>query len=196
MTQNRRFRAVLAAAAVLGVGAVGTLALWSDSETLFGQFRSVAFTVESAPAPGAEFVEHESPGEALPLDFEFPVEGLNEETPVDAEVWFRMASETGGVVQVLEPTVEQNDLAGHIDVLVTEGACGESGAVLQQGLLETLVDAPEPLTLSAGTAIGPGPVQGICVEAQLRNKASLPAGNYSTGQVEWEFVVTEEVGAG
>lgn len=192
MAQNRRIRAVLATAAVLGVGAVGTLALWSDSEVIFGQFRSVAFTVESAPAPGAEFVEHESPGEALPLNFELPADGLSEETPVDAEIWFRMASETGGEVRVLKPAVEQSDLAGYIDVRVSKGACGTPGDVLQQGLLESLVDAPEPLILPAGTATGPGPAQGFCIESRLRDTTSLPAGHYSTGQVEWEFVVTEK----
>lgn len=188
----RRTRAVLAAVAVLGVGAVGTLALWSDSEILFGQFRSLAFTVESAPAPEAEFVEHESPGEALPLNFEFPAEGLSGETPVDAEIWFRMASEATGSLRVLAPTVESDELAGYVDILVSEGACGTSGTVLQQGLLETLVEASEPLVLPAGTADEPGPAQGICIEAKLRDTTSLSAGHHSTGQVEWEFMVTEE----
>lgn len=194
MVQSRGIRVLPAAAAVLGLGAVGTLALWSDSEIMSGQFRSVAFIVESAPAPDAGFAAHESPAEALPLNFDLPADGLNGETPVDAEIWFRMASATTGSLRVLAPTVENSELAGYIDILVSEGACGTSGKVLQQGRLDTLIDAPEPLTLPAGTAAAPGAAQGICIESRLGDTTSLPAGHHSTGRVEWEFLVTEEAG--
>lgn len=193
MTQSRRLRAVLASTAVLGLGAVATLALWSDSEVIFGEFTSAGFTVESAPAPTATFEEHDSRDGAVVLNFDLPFGGLVPGEPVEAEVWFRMATATSGEVQVLAPVVERADLNDHVDIEVSTGACPVGGQELQSGSLGELVPATETLKLPPAGGNGPGIAQGLCIGATLRDTSDLPAGNYSTGTIEWSFAVTERV---
>lgn len=191
MTQRRRLRAILASAAVLGLGAVATLALWSDSEFIFGDFTSTGFTVESAPSSTATFEEHDSRDGAVMLNFDLPFGGLVPGEPVETELWFRMATATSGEVQVLAPVVERADLNGHVDISVSTGACSVGGQVVQSGLLGELAPATETLKLPPGDGAGPGITQALCIEATLRDISALPAGNYSTGALEWSFAVTE-----
>lgn len=189
----RRYRATLAGLAVLGLGAAGTLALWSDSEFAFAPFSALGFAVESATAATGPFNNHSSTDDAAVLDFPFPQEGLRVGEPVETEFWLRMASGGDGTVQVLSPEVEQSDLAGLIDVAVTQAACGSPGPVLQQGTLDTLGDATETFTLPGETDGEPGQPQPVCITATLDDVTGLRAGDHSTGQVVWEFLVTEEV---
>lgn len=194
MAQKRHLRAVLASAVVLGLGAVTTLALWSDSDTIFGTFTSTGFAVESATAPDGQFREQSGSGvqgDAVVLNFGIPFGGLEPGVPVQSELWFRMATATSGEVQVLTPMVEQTDLNEYLDIEVTTGACPVEGQVLQSGALGQLAPSVQTLKLPPGDESGPGAAQALCIEATLRDTADLGAGNYSTGVVEWAFHVTE-----
>lgn len=193
MTQSRRLRAVLASTAVLGLGAVATLALWSDSELFFGDFTSAGFVVESAPALDMAFEEHDSSADAAVLSFDLPFEGLVSGEPVETELWFRMATATSGEVQMLAPVVERAELNDYVDIEVTTGACSVGGQVLQSGSLGDVAPSPQTLLLPPGDGVGPGIAQALCVGATLRDTSDLPAGHYSTGRVEWSFAVTERV---
>lgn len=196
MAQKRQLRAVLASAVVLGLGAVTTLALWSDSDTIFGTFTSTGFAVESATAPNGEFREQDGSGgtgEAVVLNFGIPFGGLTPGEPVETELWFRMATATSGEVRVLAPTVEQADLNEYLDIEVATGACSLHGQVLQSGALGQLTPSVQTLKLPPGDESGPGAVQALCIEATLRDTTDLGVGNYSTGAVEWNFHVTERV---
>lgn len=196
MAQKRQLRAVLASAVVLGFGAVTTLALWSDSDTIFGTFTSTGFTVESASAADGEFREQSGSGgadDAVTLNFGIPFGGLVPGEPVETELWFRMATATSGEVQVLAPTVEQRDLNEYLDIEVATGACSIHGQVLQSGVLGELTPSTQTLKLPPGDDSGSGAAQAVCIEATLLDTADLGVGNYSTGAVEWNFHVTERV---
>lgn len=188
-----RGRAVLAGAAVLGLGTAVTLAVWSDSEFLSAPFWSPAFQVESATTPEEAYSPHDSADDEVALEFDFPAGELEEGRPVSAEFWLRMASESTGTVSVLAPTVENEDLNGLINVAVAEGSCDSQREVLQEGLLEELADAPGAFHLPAGVAREPGLAQAVCITATLNDISELPPGEHSTGRVGWEFRVTEEV---
>lgn len=189
---SRRNRAVLAGMAVIGLGAVGTLALWADSEFVIAPFGAVGFQVESATAESGPYESHDTADSEATLEFNFPAGGLVEGEPVSAEFWLRMVSESTGSVTVSAPTVENDDLNGLIDVTVAEGSCDSAGQVLQEGNLEELAAAPEVIQLPAGAAGGPGPAQAVCVTATLNDISELPVGEHSTGRVGWEFHVAEE----
>lgn len=191
---SRRARAVIAGAAVLGLGAAGTLAVWVDSEFLTATFTSQAgFWVESAAAEDGPYSSHGSESEAAQLNFDFPAGGLEVGEPVSAEFWLRMASETTGIVSVAAPEMEFGELDGRIEVTVTQGGCTGTvpGRELQSGTLEELSPAPEAFTLPAGVGENPGRAQPVCITATLNSLEGLPAGEYSTGQVTWEFLVAE-----
>lgn len=68
MTTSRKVRAIAAGGAVLGLGAVVTLAAWSDSEFAEGIFGTGTFGIEASTADG-EYGEHATEGEALQLAF-------------------------------------------------------------------------------------------------------------------------------
>lgn len=68
MTTSRKVRAIAAGGAVLGLGAVVTLAAWSDSEFAEGIFGTGTFGIEASTADG-EYGEHATESEALQLAF-------------------------------------------------------------------------------------------------------------------------------
>lgn len=189
---SRRIRAVLAGVAVIGLGAVGTLALWADSEFVIAPFGAVGFQVESATAESGPYESHEAAANEATLGFNFPAGGIVEGEPVSAEFWLRMVSESTGSVNVSAPTVENEDLNGLIDVTVAEGSCDSAGQVLQEGILDELAVFPEAFQLPAGAEGEPGPAQAVCITVTLNDISELPVGEHSTGRVGWEFHVTEE----
>lgn len=193
----RRVRAVLAVAAVLGLGTVATLALWTDSEFAVAPFGATGFQAESATAAAGPYESHDSAGEAAALEFDLPASELEPGQSTASEFWLRMASGSAGSagsVNVQAPTVERDDLTGRIDVTVAQGACATPGEVLQAGLLEELADAPDAFVLPAGSGDQPGEARPVCITATVNEISDLPAGEYSTGRVGWEFVVTEQEG--
>lgn len=197
---SRRVRAVIAAAAILGFGTVATLALWTDSEFAYGFFRTQSFGVESAPTPNeSEFDSHDSVDGAVSLDFGVNGSRLTEGQPVSDEMWLRMSGEASGDVQLFAPTISPpvtNDLSPYVDVRVSLGACGTDGEVLQYGRLSELsrADPAQTFRLEGGTESSSGSPQAICIDAELAHIAGLPAGEYSTGTILWEFVITEGTG--
>lgn len=190
----RRSRALLAGATVLGLGSVGTLALWTDVEFGSAIFHGMArFRVEAATNVSGPWEPYGSVGEAATLAFDFPAGGLVEGEPVRTEFWLRMDTEVPGNVRILAPTVEESQLDGRITVAVTQGSCVDPGMELQQGLLEELTDADllGTFDLPGGVDGQPGQAQAVCITATLGDISDLPPGEYSTGRVLWEFVVTE-----
>lgn len=190
-SSTHRRRAVLAGAAVLGLGAVTTLAFWTDSEFLTARFGASGFQVQSATASEGPYSSHDSAGDAAELQFDFPTGELQVGQSTSAEFWLRMTSESAGAVHVLAPTVEREDLDGLVGVRVSQGSCEAPDEVLQEGLLEELEDAPAAFLIPAATELNPGLAQPVCITATLNDISGLPAGEHSTGRVAWEFLVTE-----
>lgn len=72
-TRRRKLQAMLAGGAVLGVGAIMTLAAWNDSEFAEGIFGAGSFNLEGAPAAeptDADYIDHDTAGGAATLAFE------------------------------------------------------------------------------------------------------------------------------
>lgn len=192
---RRRIRALLAGAAVLGLGSLGTLALWTDTEFFNAAFNALArFRVEAATSSAGPWAPHGSVGDAATLTFELSGQGLVENEPVSAEFWLRMNTEAAASVQILAPTVEDGELNDYITVSIDSGTCSAPVAELQEGLLGELIHA-EPVAafdLPGGQNDQPGTAQPVCITATLGDTSDLPAGEYSTSHVFWEFLVTEK----
>ena len=188
----KRTRALLAGATVLGIGAAGTLAVWSDAEFASGFFSfTPRLVAEGSSSQAGPFASHESAGDAAELSFDFPADGLQLGEAVEAEYWLRMVTDAPASATITAPDVENERLSSNIDVTVTDGACGQSGTALQSGRLGELQEATA-FTLPAGTPDGPGAAQPVCITAELVDTDGLEHGEpYSTGSVNWNFVLTE-----
>lgn len=187
-TMNRPVRAILASGAVLGLGAVVTLAWFSDSEFADATFGSSSFVVHSAPTAEGPWQSH--PAED-PLEISLP-QGesgvLTQGVPVQNDVWLRIDGSTEGALSVSAPQVENpGNLSDNIHVTLSAGECGAPSAeVLQDGALSGLADVEQAMTLSAGVA------QAVCIQAELSDDVTVDAGE-STGEVRWVFRIDEEV---
>lgn len=69
--RSRRFRAVLAAGVVLGVGATATLAAWNDPEHTTATFTSGSFGIEGS-VNGVSYVDYTVSGTPATLSFQLP----------------------------------------------------------------------------------------------------------------------------
>lgn len=190
-TTSRPLKAILASGAVLGVGAVATLAWFSDSEFADATFGASSFAVESAPVAEGPWRSHPA---SDPLEISLP-QGesgmLTAGVPAQGEIWLRTSGPGAGVVSVAVPQVENpGALSDAVHVTVTSGPCGMPDAVvLQEGALTGptgLVEAEQAVTLD------PGVEQAVCIEAELSEDAVVVTGD-STGEVRWVFRIDEEV---
>lgn len=186
--RTRPVRAVLASCAVLGLGAVATLAWFSDSEFAAATFGSSSFEVQSAAAPEGPWQSHPA-GDPLTVPFPDSSGGaLTVGVPVQADVWLRVDAGTTGVVTVGAPQIENPGvLAENIHATVSEGACGTpEAAVLQDGPLADLTAAEQAFTIDSATP------HALCLEAELGSITGVASGE-STGAVTWVLRVDEQV---
>lgn len=189
--RSRRLRALAAGAAVVGLGAAGTLAAWSDTEFV-GALVSARgdFVVESSTAPTGPFESHRTATAALPLDL--AGDSLRPGDSAQAEIWIRMRSDSTGGLSVKAPITADYELHDYLIVEVADAACGAGGELLQSGALGSLAAAPDALTLPAGTDGKPGEAQALCVTVTVAETVTqLGPGTYSTGSLVWEFPVVE-----
>ena len=189
-----RARAVLAGGAALGLGAVGTLAYWSDSEFSTGLFHAVPnFEVQGSTSGSGPFETHSAVSSSAPLSFSLPTGELALNQPIEATYWLRMAHGTTGSVSVKAPTVERADLSDRIEISVDQRECGVGGgAQLQSGRLGALTDVADAFTLPAGVDGAAGAAVPVCITATLADVSGLEPGHaFSTGKVDWTFTVTE-----
>ncbi|MFD5868261.1 SipW-dependent-type signal peptide-containing protein [Corynebacterium sp. NPDC060344] len=109
-TNSRKIRAFAAGGAVLGLGAIMTLAAWSDSEFATGTFGTQNFGIEASKTSATEeFADHATAGDALVLTADLAEAGTMEpgdtitidywirniEDAADSKVTFANQSETG-----------------------------------------------------------------------------------------------------
>lgn len=198
---SRKLTAVLAGAAVLGVGAVATLATWNDSEWVNGLFETSSFEVEQnvvAPFDGADdWVNAETnPGQLV--EFSLEAGALTPGDTVYGAVALRTAADSDAADLTLqgavaaEGTTPDDALWQALDVRVTTSdtpiTCDadgiDAGTEVASGKLATVAASATSQALAADS----GSVQYYCFAI------SLPADLAGTTDVQglsanpaWEF---------
>lgn len=178
-TTSKKIRAIAAGGAVLGLGAVITLAAWSDSEFAGGTFASGNFGIEAA-IDGTTFANHSDEAGALSLTADatefspgetqaFPYQIRKIADSVDTRVLYESApvTSTGELVPSLD-----------VNVLQTEGTeCTPTttGTELAPGATFDLTDSSTQ--------------QNLCVQVTLAEAFDNPESQ--TADFVWEFSATE-----
>lgn len=182
---TRRGKALAASGAVIGLGAMTTLAAWSDAEWTVGSFLTGGFQAQASDTS-----DFQNPTEDL--NFSFTGEKIQPDLPVTATHWLRVKEGNGATVTLGRPQFNNNDsneIADRFTATVEKGACGATEGVLQQGKLTAISnDVTDALTLAAS-----GEAQAFCftVELPKENIHDLPPGDYTSGKVTWPVTVTE-----
>ncbi|GAA1802536.1 SipW-dependent-type signal peptide-containing protein [Nesterenkonia flava] len=156
--RRRKIQAVLAAGAVLGIGAAVTLANWSDSVFTQGQFGSSAFGLEGSASGAAEsFTSHEDATDAVSLPFDAADMAPN--STVYAPYWVRLTAESTvpgviageGGISIESPAGNPNtgNLGYTVYALDSDGACDTSGVAGATAIASAN-------TFASGPASGPG----------------------------------------
>ena len=193
--RGRRIKAILAGGLVFGVGAVGTVAAWTDSETADGSFNAGTFDIElsidgqwtstnemtfdTAPMfPGSKvyapvFVRT-SPDTTIGGDLTVKGNGIGSPNAMANALVYRAVTRT-----ITPEEVEGFTCAsGSFSASATYAFGGASGAV---GLKFPITSANEPTLEAVG-----GSVQAYCFEVSLPNDASSDAQGLSASHT-WTF---------
>ena len=193
--RGRRIKAILAGGLVFGVGAVGTVAAWTDSETADGSFNAGTFDIElsingewtstnemtfdTAPMfPGSKvyapvFVRT-SPDTTIGGDLTVKGNGIGSPNAMANALVYRAVTRT-----ITPEEVEGFTCAsGSFSASATYAFGGASGTV---GLKFPITSANEPTLEAVG-----GSVQAYCFEVSLPNDASSDAQGLSASHT-WTF---------
>lgn len=140
--KRRRVRAILAGGAVLGVGAVVTMAAWSDSEFVSGVFASGTFDLVGS-TNGTEFIDHADSSSAAGLSFTMNPENLS----------------PGDVITAPFSVALKEGTSYGADVLLTSASMANELTGVTYGILQTTGFGCDDLTgatslVPAGTALG------------------------------------------
>ncbi|MFD5868260.1 hypothetical protein ACFWGD_06565 [Corynebacterium sp. NPDC060344] len=201
MTRFTRIRAVLAGGSVLGLGAIATLALWSDSEFATASLAASPgdFVVEGRAHGTESWVSHPDATVAAQLNFG-PDAGTKLSTGEVISAMYELrlgATSNNDGTAVLNAPAFANldaDVAKRIQLTVRHGDC-LNGTTIQQGTLDAVTTNQHAIPLTAGAdASTPGAPQTVCFTARLAEGANTEGltGTASTNGINWHFTVTEE----
>lgn len=177
-TTSKKIRAIAAGGAVLGLGAVITLAAWSDSEFAEGIFASGTFGIEAA-TDGTTFGDHSDEAGALTLTADatefspgetqaFPYQIRKIADSVDTRVLYESApTTTGELVNFLDVTVLQTE--------AIECTPDTTGTELAPGATFDLTETADQ--------------QNLCLQVTLDETFDNPASQ--DANFVWEFSATE-----
>lgn len=200
---RRKITAVVAGAAVLGVGAVATLATWNDSEWVNGLFETSSFEVQqntTAAVDEAAWIDEETnPGGTL--EFSVNATSLTPGDAVYAPVALRTVEGSDAAIVTLQGavpaagTTADDELWQALDVRVTTSvdpltcdATGiEAGTEIASGDLASVVAS----TITQDLAADQGSTQHYCFELSL--PADLAGSETLQGlsaNPAWEFAAT------
>ena len=182
---------------MLGVGATGTLAAWTDDEYARSTFTAGTFGIEgSATSATTGFADQATAASAAVLTFTAPPTAMSPGTTTYASFWVRSKNPSvAGTVQVLTPTfgAASTGLQAHLTyavrLLTTAQACGASAFSTPLGA--TVVAAATPLTTTLATT----PVALAANQTQTHHycfAVTLPSGATNTAQglvavPTWQF---------
>jgi len=189
--KRRRVRAILAGGAVLGVGAVVTMAAWSDSEFVSGAFASGTFNLVG-DATGEGFSDHADSSSAAELAFSITAEKLTPGDLVTAPFAVALDEGTTYNADVILSSVgvsDLNDVTYEI-IQTTDFGCDEATTGTP------LVPANTPLgTVPAGTDFDlTAPVGETLSQVNLCFKvaAGTELNQGASGDITWEFAAQSQ----
>lgn len=183
-TRSKKIRAIAAGGAVLGLGAVITLAAWSDSEFAQGQFASGTFGIQAA-TDGEAFSEHSDEAGALELTPAALAMSPGETVAYPYQI--RLVDNSA------DATVEYvGNTRGADDALTAEDL---SVNVLQ--IADTTCDentTGTPLAESGAFALTEtSPQQNLCIQVTLDPEYDTLAPE--SAEIMWQFTATETTAA-
>ncbi|WP_344880483.1 SipW-dependent-type signal peptide-containing protein [Zhihengliuella alba] len=193
---TRKARAIMAGGLVLGVGAVVTLAAWTDSEFAEGLFTAGSYNLEGSD-DGTTYADQDTAGTALDLTFSGLFANLTADTTVHAAYWLRLdaATTTDGTLTpagvTATDTVTGTANAGAISyeiIQVTAGDCElgtATGTVVASGTTLNAQEVANSVDLVANAAGTPGTAVPLCVSVTTGPEGTfLEGGNTSA---VWQF---------
>lgn len=193
--RSRRIKAVLAGGTVLGIGAVFTLAAWSDDVWAGAQFSAGTFSVQSSPSgePGT-FLDYSTEQDSLPLDFQVDTENLGPGDTVAAPMVIRIAAGSSYDATVtLDTAASSGENAAHFTYgLSTVDAAAdcttaETGTELVPSDTSMTSIAGDPtFSLDRGTESTPGPEIALC----FRVTAGEELIQGESASALWQFVAS------
>lgn len=157
---SKKAKALLAGGLVLGVGAVVTLASWTDQEWASASFSSGEFVLESS-TNGTDFTSHESVDESAQLQFDVPTAtNLSPGQKLATPFALRLNEDTtrDAVVTTSEPTGNDIGLKYDVELVNSVEACNTTPAATNE--------RADEFHLSAGGGTSPGTAQILCFHVE------------------------------
>lgn len=203
--RSRKRRALLVGGAVLGIGATGTLAAWTDDVWVLSSFTTSPFNVEAAVNPSGDVWREldESPGGGLsfrltPADND-PVSPLLPADSVYAPLNLRVErGETGGQVSLSAPPSGNGAFFSNLRLslfAVAPGACNATETAFAPAIGAGTSAAFEDVPLTHGTGLtlplvelpASGDAVGICFKVTLPATVGPEVAGGSTGDLVWNL---------
>lgn len=201
--RRRKVQALLAGGTVLGIGALVTLAAWTDDEFAFGEFGGGSFNlVGTTEAADAEYDDHGAVAEAATLTFDGDAMNMVPEQTVYAPFWVRLDAgttvdgiiEADGGISVAESSGANADFLS-FEVYHGVAACDvdsiADGTLVASGDTLTAVDSnPVAIDLTANEAGSEGEEELLCFAVTADDEATfLQAG---TAEATWQVQATSD----
>lgn len=193
-TRSRKAKALLAGGVVLGVGAVVTLAAWTDQEWAQGDFGAGTFNVQGS-TDGATFTDHESEAGAANLSFDLTGgDNMSPGVTVAAPFVMRLDADTTYDATVELVSAEGNGAAaGALTYGIVEvgsaGACTADATgveIVEDGTVLSSTDGAVTIDLSAGETGAAGAPVALCFQVSADD--TLQQGQEASAT--WQFVAT------
>lgn len=202
--RRRKRRALGAAGLILGLGAMITLATWTDQEFLGIDFESARFALEGnieGSVDNSEWGQHDSAAAAAQLQFDLPEDGVMPGQSVAAPFWVRLTAET-----VQEAELVATDITAGGDNLdhysytiyhsVSSCSVATTGSVLGSGATLNSADllaGSGPVLQPSPTVSEPGEAVQLCVvltAGEVNGDAGFQPGVNTT--ITWGLTATAD----
>jgi predicted ribosomally synthesized peptide with SipW-like signal peptide len=202
--RRRKVQALLAGGTVLGVGALVTLAAWTDDEFAFGEFTAGSFNLEGSPtAADGPYDDNDDVDGAATLAFDGATNMVPEQT-VYAPFWVRLDADTtvdgtieaeGGIT--IPEGAASGENAENLSFEVYHGvdACDAdaitTGDMVASGATLTDVDEnPMAIDLTANEAGADGTPELLCFAVTADDEATFA--QEATAATTWQVQATSD----
>ncbi|MDN6456357.1 MAG: SipW-dependent-type signal peptide-containing protein, partial [Yaniella sp.] len=200
-SRRRKIQALLAGGTVLGVGALVTLAAWTDDEFALGEFGASSFNLEgTAVAADADYTEHDGAEGAATLTFDTDALNMVPEQTVYAPFWVRLDADTNvdGTIEAetgISVASASGENAENLSLEVYHGvdACdttaAETGTLVASGSDLTAVDSnPVAIDLTSNESGTDGEEELLCFAVTSADEESFLQGG--TAAATWQVQAT------
>lgn len=193
--RSRKATAVVAATAVLGVATVATLASWTITEFVSGQFATAdqnpTGSIE-ASADGITFDQHAALGSGLSVVWDKDVTRLAGNENIAAPYYIRTTAGTTANIRINVTSAATNDNGLTYTVFAVDNTAvcdaninaGSQGVIQNLGTAALTADLSNTFSLPGATAQAPGTAQKLCIKVNVPDTAAAN----TTTNVDFGFV--------